>query len=236
MTPTKDSVEKRSQQLLDDCRDELGKAIDYFGGKLPTSRAQLYVFYFTVHVQRAVEGYLILRRGDLIEASKHMIRTCIEATFRIFAVLRQPDTLFRIAYMEYRSIVAAINVHNQPTKVEDLKKLTSDWNEYASEYFSEYPEQRAIAVEEKLTIEQLAIRAEMSSEYNGQYRAFSQVVHGTFGQAAGGMKGMDYLDGITMVQMAIRCIHALQILSAPASNLNALNERRISLEKEIESL
>src|SRR5438045_5835162 len=101
MHANSDSLETRSLELLSDLQGELREALNGLGGKQRDGLYDGYLGYTAGHINRAIEGYIYLRTSQRIDASKHLIRTAIEAVIRLQAVRKKPELLFRIAFSEF---------------------------------------------------------------------------------------------------------------------------------------
>src|SRR6266496_1889736 len=101
MAITDDVLEVQSLDLLSDTQTELHHALSAFGGRQCKGLLQDYRFYTASHINLAAEGYIYLRKSKRIDASKHLIRTAIEAVIRLRAVQKKPELLFRIAFTEF---------------------------------------------------------------------------------------------------------------------------------------
>src|SRR2546427_6411 len=92
--------ESRSRNLLCDIQQELANAIDSLGGKRGRSALDNYYFHAAKHLNRAAEGFIFLRKSGRMDASKFLVRPVIETIFRVEAVRKKPELLYRIAYSE----------------------------------------------------------------------------------------------------------------------------------------
>ena len=88
-------------KLLSDMQAELRDALNELGGRHGDGLLEHYPFYTAAHINRAVEGYVYLRESGRLEASKHLIRTAIEAFIRLQCVRTKPELLFPIAFTEF---------------------------------------------------------------------------------------------------------------------------------------
>jgi len=96
-----ETSELASLKLLSDMQAELRDALDELGGRQGDGLLEHYAFYTAAHINRAAEGYVYLRESRRVEASKHLIRTAIEAFIRLQCIRKHPELLFRIAFSEF---------------------------------------------------------------------------------------------------------------------------------------
>src|SRR5882724_11544409 len=90
--------EQRSLSLLCDIQQELANALNSVGGKQSRGGLDNYYFHSAVHVNRAAEAFIFLRKSGRIDASKFLVRPLIETMFRVEATQKKPELFYRIAY------------------------------------------------------------------------------------------------------------------------------------------
>src|SRR5260370_24238880 len=163
MAITDEAIEVQSLELLSDTQAELHHALSAFGGKQSEGRREDYQFYTASNINYAAEGYIYLRKSQRINASKHLIRTAIEAAIRLRAVQKKPELLFRIAFTEFK---------------EDKKwagSLPEDWTDFKRAYQAKYPEHPL--VEKKLSLRRAADCADTEIYYDSAYRLYCRYTH-----------------------------------------------------------
>ena len=97
----KNDIEIRSMELLCDMQGEACPCAELLGRKgQQGASGELLRWYSARYINRAAEGYTVLRKASMTDASKLLIRPAIEAMIRAMAVQKQPDFLYRIAYTE----------------------------------------------------------------------------------------------------------------------------------------
>lgn len=159
-------------KLLKEVQQALADALDSLGSKTPASPEAAYLGSITGQmVNRAADGFLVLREAMRTDASKLLVRPVIEALFNGAAVMAKRGILFRKAYSELeedkkmfgKTAAVKAKVDRQVNKV--AKKLLGN--------DPKYPIKRA-----KLTVADTATAAGMSPMYDGAYRAYCQFTHG----------------------------------------------------------
>src|SRR6266496_2908465 len=127
-------------KLLSDTQAELRDALKALGGKQSDGLVEFYPFYSAAHINRAVEGYLYLRKSGRVEASKHLIRTAIEATIRLQAVAKKPDLLFRIAFTEFNEDKKWVRSLQHSEGARTIQAIDNQWAAFVQAYRIKYPD------------------------------------------------------------------------------------------------
>jgi hypothetical protein len=134
------SLEVRSLELLSRLQAELHNALNGLAGGQREGLYEGYLVYTAGHINRAVEGYLYLRESRRIDASKHLIRTGIEAVIRLQAVRKKPELLFRIAFTEFNEDKKWVR-STVPANVDKaLSVIDKNWAYFKQAYHAKYPE------------------------------------------------------------------------------------------------
>ena len=139
------SVEKLAMTLLSDLQRELRRGLNSLGRsrKLSKGLHDNYLFYSASHINRAVEGFLFLRKGSRIDAAKLAIRSAIEAMLRIRAVQKKPELLYRIAYTERLEIKRWVRpAARRQGKDYDEAANECQWTEFKGMYKEQFPNHR----------------------------------------------------------------------------------------------
>ena len=176
-----DEPEKKSLKLLCDMCNELSRAVNSLGGNrvaVPKRGRGLFDnfnFHSAKFINEAAKGFIFLRQATplRIAASKLLIRPVLEIKFRLQAIQKQPELLFRIAYREseqdrkWTASIAAIlgkegnylrNTHEQ------------EWKDFKAKYAEQFPHHEL--VERTITTEQLAAAADLAYYYDTHYRMY----------------------------------------------------------------
>ena len=108
-------------------------------------------FYSASHINRAVAGFLFLRRSGRVDSSRLLVRPALEAMFRLLAVRKQPELLYQIARRErteYRKWTRnlSIKLGDADYDVRDEKR----WKDFKRLYAEQLPEHKM--VEHDLTL------------------------------------------------------------------------------------
>jgi Family of unknown function (DUF5677) len=94
--------ELRLLELLREVQGLLAAALNSLGHKdCPTPEAAYLGRIAARTINRASEGYLVLRESHRVDASKFLVRPAIEAVFSATAAMNKPGFLFRKAYTEW---------------------------------------------------------------------------------------------------------------------------------------
>jgi hypothetical protein len=98
-----EDLETMSLKLLCDMCNELSRAVNSLGDKASEGLFDNFNFHSAEYVNQAVEGFIFLRQApspSRVAASKLLIRPVIEIMFRLVAIQKRPELLYRIAYWE----------------------------------------------------------------------------------------------------------------------------------------
>jgi hypothetical protein len=212
-----------SLKLLSDMQAELHGALNALGGKQSDGLLQYYPFYTAGYINRAVEGYVYLRQSRRIEASKHLIRTAIEAIIRIQAVQKQPELLFRIAFTEFNDDKRWVRSLQRADFASVIQAIDDNWAEFVQAYRTKYHDHPL--TEQELSLWRAAECAGIEGYYNSHYRLYCRFTHAAFRASTGELNKFEPEDNRTMTLCTLAAVDALVSLGAPAPNLTALKER-----------
>jgi|ERR1039457_295378 hypothetical protein len=221
----------RSFALLCDLQNELHAALASLAGRQSQGFLDKYYNLSAGHINRAVEGFIFLRKASRIDASKFLIRPAIEAMIRLEAVKRQPKLFFRIAHTERikdrkwigrAAVRRAINY--------DLVTEEKDWNEGKARLIAQFPPG---ALEEKeLNLRDTAkeVGAIMEDYYDSHYLMYCAYTHAALRAMTGSLNELtDPEDSATMSLCALSGLDVVASIGAATSNLESLRERRNQL-------
>lgn len=137
-----DNFEIRSLKLVCEIQEELAAALNSLGGKKHRGLEDQFPFYCASHINRAVEGYVLLRQQFRLDASRLLIRPAIEAAIKILAVRNQPDLLYRIAYSERLEDKKWIGAAARREGVDYVAQEEDGWKEFVKTYSDHFPEHK----------------------------------------------------------------------------------------------
>jgi hypothetical protein len=229
-----DEPETKSLKLLCDMCNELSRAVNSLGGKGGRGLFDNFNFHSAKFINQAAEGFIFLRQATppRIAASKLLIRPVLEIKFRLEAIQKQPELLFRIAYREseedrkWTASIAAI-----AGKEGNYHRATHEqhWKDFKAKYAEQFPNHEL--VERTITTEQLAAAADLAYYYDTHYRMYCRYTHAAL-QAIGG--SLDRLsnseDNRTMAVCILTALRALAPIGADMPNRDSLAERLNKLE------
>src|SRR5688572_10339396 len=93
--------ERRDLQLLKEVQRVMSDALNSLAGHSHKTKEEAYVWWASVAVNRAAEGFHCLRESGRADASKLLVRPTIELVFAAEAVIRQRGFWFSKAYSEW---------------------------------------------------------------------------------------------------------------------------------------
>ena len=219
------SEEQESLKLLSDIVAEVTHALGSLGGKEHSGLFDTYRFYSSKHVHRAADGFVFLRTSGRVDASKLLVRPVIEIMFRLQAVRKHPELLYRIAYSEHlqdeRFLRSAAKSSSMPYSESQIKKR---WQEFTAKFKKEFPTLKT--VEKELKIVQIAEKAGLTAVYDSHYRIYCQYTHGALRASAGYLDdATDPHDNRTMALCAFAALDTLVSLVADSPNYDSLFQR-----------
>lgn len=140
MPPQQPSLEEHALQLTGEFQAELANALNSLGGRQSRGLHDNYYVAITAHVNAAAEGFVLLRKEHRLDATKLLIRPAIEVVFRLEAVRRKPELLFRIAHTERlkdRSWFRRVATNSG--QVFDERPSDEEWARFKSSYAAQCP-------------------------------------------------------------------------------------------------
>jgi hypothetical protein len=229
-----DEPETKSLKLLCDMCNELSRAVNSLGDKVAQSLFDNFNFHSAKFINQAAEGFIFLRQATppRIAASKLLIRPVLEIKFRLEAIQKQPELLFRIAYREseedrkWTASIAAI-----AGKEDNYYRATHEqhWKDFKAKYAEQFPNHEL--VERTITTAQLAAAADLAYYYDTHYRMYCRYTHAAL-QAIGG--SLDRLsnseDNRTIAVCTLTALRALAPIGADVPKLDLLADRLNKLE------
>ncbi len=220
-----DEIDKQTLQVVADFADELKAALDSLGDKEGQGLFDHYRFFGAKHIQRAVDGFVFLRSSGRIDSSKFLVRPAMEVVFKLQAIEREPELLYRIAYSEHLQDnrmfrPAAI----ASKKVYDQDVVDKSWHAFSDKYKKDHPKHQF--VEEELKVYATAEKAGLIKYYDSHYRTYSLYIHGSFRATTGSFDDItDPEDNRAMALAAWVALETLIKLGAGSPNHDALVAR-----------
>jgi Family of unknown function (DUF5677) len=169
------------------------KALNSLGGKKPPNAGSSYLGRIAKTVNRASDGYLLLREAGRMDASKLLIRPALEAVFCGTAALKDNEFPFRKAYSEWKEDkkLFAKDAEGKQEADEYLRHLQAGFQKH----YPAYP----IKLQEN-KIEGIAKMAELSAVYESAYRVYCKYTHSAMRAVSGRLdQGTDLRDTPTIV-------------------------------------
>jgi hypothetical protein len=223
------SAEEESLKLVDDFNNELRNALDSLGGTKPSGLLDVFRFWSSKHLQRAVDGFAFLRRSGHVDASKFRVRPAIEMFIRLVAAAKHPDLFYRIAYSEHRRDGQLLREADKQLRKgaqdeENWKKFNENWEQFDAAFTAEFP--NVPKLNEKLDMAFAAEKAELERFYGSHYRIYSQYTHGALHASCGSLDpATDLEDNRIMAICALAALETLVSLGAKSPNHGHLVER-----------
>ena len=229
MAANDDVKETRSLELLSEMQAKLRDALNALGGTQREGLYDGYLGYTAAHINRAAEGYVYLRTSRRIDASKHLIRTAIEAVVRIQAVRKKPELLFRIAFTEFNEDKKWVRSTGAPDVDAAIGAIDKHWSDFKRAYQAKYPEHSLVEVE--LSLRRAAECAGIERYYDSHYRLYCRFTHAAFRATTGDLSEFEREDNRTMALCVFSAMDALSSIGTPAANIDLFRQRLADLDK-----
>jgi hypothetical protein len=188
-TATK-NPEQLPLDILADLQEELRSALNSLGGKQPKAITDRYYLNAGGYINRAAEGFLVLRTAGRINASKLLIRPALEMMIRIEALRKQPELLYQFGFTEseddkkwFRPAAARLG------KPFDDKTNPPGWGEFETRFRQAFPNTQL--KQQILSLADAARIAGLIDYYDTHYRMYCKYTHAAL-RATGG-----YLDDLS---------------------------------------
>jgi Family of unknown function (DUF5677) len=221
--------EQRSLGLLKDFQSELTNALNSLGGRQSGGLLDNYNVHSTKHIHRAADGFIQLRETKRVYSSKLLIRPAIEVMFRLEAVRRSPDLLYRIAFSErLEDQKLARPVAASAGEVFDEESEKQEWEAFKASYRAQVSTNTL--VDQKLTAAGAAQEAGkgMAGYYDSHYRTYCQYTHGALRAIDESFDEVtDPEDNRAMTMCVFVAVNVLASMNAVAPNLQVLHDRLI---------
>jgi hypothetical protein len=206
------SDEEKSLKLVEDFDRELIHAMDSLPEKLFGLLDQ-YRFWSSKHLQRAVDGFAVLRRAGRLDGSKFLVRPALEMAFRLEAARQHPDFFYRIAHSEHLQDKHLLRIGGNDTQLQAQSDKT--WEEFDNAFKKEFPKVSIPDVVNRVKIECLAAKAKLKPFYDSHYRIYSRYTHGALHASTGNIdKATDRADNQIMAFCALVALDNLISLGA----------------------
>jgi hypothetical protein len=229
-----EDLEIASLKLLCDMCNELSRAVNSLGDKPGQGLFDNFNLHSAEYVNKAVEGFIFLRQASppRVATSKLLIRPVIEITFRLVAIQKRPELLYRVAYWEseedWKWFAPAADrlgkKHDYDRAVHEQRR-----NDFKAKYVEQFPNHQV--VDQTITTIELALAAGLAGFYDTHYRMYCRYTHAAF-RAIGGF--LDELanpeDNHTMAVCTLNTLRALAPLGADMPNLDSLSQRLDDLQ------
>ena len=216
-------IERASLDLLREIQTELSEALNSLGGRQRNGLLESFIGYSASLINKVVEAYIYLRVSGRQDASKLLVRTAIESVFRVHAVRKNPELMYRIAYSEHIEDKKWVQPIDLTESVSVLQAMESNWQEFKDAYHVKYPDHQL--KEKELSLRDAAKEAGLDSYYDSHYRLYCRFTHASFRASTGDLDDLRAEDNRTMSLCAFAMTDALKDMGARAPHLTELKER-----------
>lgn len=218
--------------ILADLQEELQSALNSLGGKQSKAITDRYYLNAGGYINRAAEGFLLLRTAGRIDASKLLIRSALEMMIRIEALRKQPELLYQFGFTEseddkkwFRPAAARLG------KPFDDKTDPPGWGEFEIRFKQAFP--NAALKRQRVSLADAARIAGLMDYYDTHYRMYCKYTHAALRATGGYLDTLsDPEDTRTMVNCTFSALVATADIGGSAPQLNALRARVDHLSKQ----
>jgi hypothetical protein len=200
--------DKKALAFVRDLQTDLTTVLASLRDKQSSSPSDKYIYYCAKHINQTAGGYLLLRQSDKRYAGKLLVRTVLEAMFRLHAVRQKPALLFRIAYTEHEEdlkFVKAVAVTpDGPAQVAAVRK---QWETVKAGLAPLFP--KAEQQEDKLSAREAAQLAGMTTLYDSYYRVFCTFTHAALRATGGSLDSLEHLDDVAFASALLTALEAV---------------------------
>ena len=198
--------EREGLSLLREMQGALSVAIQSLNDKAPppTNVDCQYLQLAAAFVNRAADGYLVLRDSFRVDASKLLVRPILEAVFKAAAVMKKTGFLTRLAYSEWEEEVKMFK-HDPAAKAKaerELKEFKINFSQANPGYPGDYS---------RATTRQAATESGLKSLYDGTYATYCAFVHAALAAVDG--RGVSQTDDRDTEVMTCCVMIILELLS-----------------------
>ncbi len=190
--------------LLREVQSVLSNALNSLDSNSFAKPETRYLGWAAVTVNRAADGYLMLRESYRVDASKLLIRPILEAFFSAAAVMKKRGFLFRKTYTE---ILEEKKFHPKNSATEtDFQRILKEMEQLFKKDDPIYPIEH-----KRVDVRYTAQVAEMLPVYEVAYSTYCLFTHGAISAATGQLnKSTDDLDTQFVVRLVIMMLELLQ--------------------------
>jgi hypothetical protein len=217
-------AEQESLKLVEDFDSALIHALDSLSRTM-VGLVDHYRFWSSKHLQREINAFAFLRRSGRVNGSKLLVRPALEMAFRLEAVRRHPDSLYRIEFSEHCQDEQLLREHARRSKQPyNDAQIEQKWKRFSDAFTEEFP--NIPKVEKRLTIERIAAKAAMHRVYGDHYRIYCKYTHGALLASTGALdKATDPRDNWAMGACGLIALDNLILLGAKSPNRDRLEQR-----------
>jgi hypothetical protein len=223
--------DRDSLRLVRESFDALNSALVEIGGVNTSIPGALYLYYTTVHIKDTIASYILLREAEQHYASKILLRSALEAMYRVLAVHRSPELIYRVAFTEYRENVKLIEKLNADGVETRLLEFHEKWRKVKTEIQAEFP--ATVLKDQELKAWDAAVAVGLESNYDSQYRYLCQFTHAGLAATRQIFNDSNYLDNPIAVDVAVRATEVIESIGKLENRTTGLRHAQGELIKRL---
>ena len=215
--------EVQSLGLLKELQKALSDAINSLDDQAPppaTVDCQ-YLQTAATSVNRAADGYLLLREAYRVDSSKLLVRPALEAVFAASAVMKKPGFLTRKAISEWEE--EQMMFKHQDAAAQAAAR--QEFEDFKVNFIRDNPNYPADW--RPVCVRKTAEDAQMEHIYNTTYRTYCKFTHGALGAVHGGLNEATNSKDTSIVNCCVMIMLGLlkQYTPAHVPNLESFRKR-----------
>ena len=200
---------------------ELADAFASLNGKPKLDLITNYGVHCAAHINRAVDGFICLRNLQRDHSARLLVRPALEAMFRLLAIGARPELLFRIArteHLEDRKWALRVSSGGDANLEADLDR---QWSEFKVEYQTHFSDH--VLEEQKISLHDLAVEAEVGKYYDSHYRLYCQYTHASLRASTDALREFHGEDSKAMCLPSLLAIQAVCRAGGVSPQLSTLS-------------
>ena len=180
--------------------------------------SEIYQGTVAIYILNLIQGYVILIEEGNSVAARVLIRTALEACFKLFAVQCSTENLAGIASNELEDDLKQMRLLNQ--KSSELANEQKNFDDLLKRLQREHPE--STFSKKRLSAIEAAQACNIESAYQVYYRLYSKHTHAAFRAAKGDFDVLKEHDNKPMCLAALIAANALAGLGVSTPDLKEL--------------
>ena len=169
------SSPKELLTLVTQLQESLAACLNSLGGRPRNGLEEAFKGFCASHINRAAEGFVVLKGGNRDYSARLLVRPAMEAMFKLLAVKTDPSALYGIARYEHDQDKKWSRPFAPGGEGELTKAFDEKWKQFTEAYRGQHTEQELIP--SPIGVRGAAERAHVDRYYDSHYRLYCQYTH-----------------------------------------------------------